>query len=54
MSEIRSWLEAIGLAQYADAFDADDIDMELRSGSTEQSAISDGDLAGSIGHRAAI
>jgi hypothetical protein len=29
MSEIRNWLEAIGLAQYAGAFEANDIDMEL-------------------------
>jgi class 3 adenylate cyclase len=29
MSEIRNWLESIGLGQYADAFEANDIDMEL-------------------------
>ena len=29
MSAVRDWLEAIGLPQYADAFDANDIDMEL-------------------------
>jgi class 3 adenylate cyclase/predicted ATPase len=29
MSEIRKWLEAIGLAQYADAFEANEIDMDL-------------------------
>jgi class 3 adenylate cyclase len=29
MSAIRHWLEAIGLAQYADAFEANDIDMDL-------------------------
>jgi class 3 adenylate cyclase len=29
MSEIRKWLESIGLGQYADAFEANDIDMEL-------------------------
>src|SRR5215472_5404250 len=29
MSEIRKWLEAIGLSQYADAFEANAIDMEL-------------------------
>jgi class 3 adenylate cyclase/tetratricopeptide (TPR) repeat protein len=29
MSAVRDWLEAIGLGQYADAFDANDIDMEL-------------------------
>ena len=29
MSEIRKWLEAIGLAQYADAFEANKIDLDL-------------------------
>jgi class 3 adenylate cyclase len=29
MSEVRSWLEAIGLAQYADAFEANEIEMDL-------------------------
>jgi hypothetical protein len=29
MSEIRSWLESIGLGQYADAFETNDIDMDL-------------------------
>src|ERR1700758_2650221 len=29
MSEVRNWLASIGLAQYADAFQANDIDMEL-------------------------
>jgi class 3 adenylate cyclase len=29
MSEIQKWLEAIGLAQYADAFEANEIDMDL-------------------------
>ena len=29
MSEVRTWLEGIGLAQYADAFEANDIDMDL-------------------------
>jgi SAM domain (Sterile alpha motif) len=29
MSEVRSWLEAIGLAQYADTFEANEIDMDL-------------------------
>ena len=29
MSAIRDWLEAIGLGQYADAFEANDIDSEL-------------------------
>jgi hypothetical protein len=29
MNEIREWLEAIGLSQYADAVQANDIDMDL-------------------------
>ena len=29
MSEIQKWLESIGLGQYADAFEANDIDMDL-------------------------
>jgi hypothetical protein len=29
MSEIRKWLEGIGLAQYAEAFDANEIGMDL-------------------------
>jgi len=28
MSDIRKWLEAIGLGQYSDAFETNDIDME--------------------------
>ncbi len=29
MNGIRNWLEAVGLSQYADAFEANDIDMDL-------------------------
>jgi class 3 adenylate cyclase len=29
MSEIRNWLESIGLGQYADAFEANEIGMDL-------------------------
>ena len=29
MSAVRNWLEAIGLGQYADAFEANDIDTDL-------------------------
>jgi len=29
MNEVRTWLEGIGLAQYADAFEANEIDMGL-------------------------
>jgi hypothetical protein len=29
MSAVRNWLEAIGLGQYGDAFEANDIDTDL-------------------------
>ena len=29
MSEIRKWLETVGLGQYAHAFETNDIDMDL-------------------------
>jgi SAM domain (Sterile alpha motif) len=29
MNAVRDWLEAIGLSQYADAFEANDIDADL-------------------------
>jgi hypothetical protein len=29
MSEIQKWLETIGLGQYADAFEANEIEMDL-------------------------
>jgi hypothetical protein len=29
MSDVRSWLEAIGLPQYADAFEVNEIDIDL-------------------------
>jgi hypothetical protein len=32
MNAVRRWLEAIGLAQYADAFEANDIDMDPPKG----------------------
>ena len=31
MSEVRKWLETVGLAQYANAFEANDIDIDLLS-----------------------
>ena len=34
MSAVRYWLEAIGLGQYADTFDANDITTELLRRST--------------------
>jgi SAM domain (Sterile alpha motif) len=30
MSEVRKWLEGIGLGQLAEAFEANDIDMDLK------------------------
>ena len=29
MSEVRKWLEAIGITQYANVFEANDLDMDL-------------------------
>lgn len=29
MNQVRTWLKAIGLAQYADVFEANDIEMDL-------------------------
>ena len=29
MSEVRKWLESIGLSQYADAFETNDLDIDL-------------------------
>jgi hypothetical protein len=37
MSEIRKWVEAIGLGQYAEAFEANDIDMDLLKQVNDQS-----------------
>jgi hypothetical protein len=31
MSEVRKWLETVGLAQYANASEANDIDIDLLS-----------------------
>ena len=31
MSDVRTWLEGIGLGQYADAFEANEIGMDLLS-----------------------
>jgi class 3 adenylate cyclase len=36
MSKVHEWLEAIGLAQYADAFEANDIDLDLLGQVDEQ------------------
>ena len=29
MSEVRKWLDTIGLTQYADAFEENDLDIDL-------------------------
>jgi hypothetical protein len=52
MSEIRKWLEAIGLGQYADAFESNDIDMDLLQHVHDQT-LKDIGIA-STGHRLRI
>jgi hypothetical protein len=52
MSEIRKWLDAIGLSQYADAFEANDIDMDLLQHVDDQT-LKDIGIA-SAGHRLRI
>ena len=49
MSDVRTWLETIGLAQYADAFEANDIDMDLLRQVDDQ-ALKDFGVS-STGHR---
>jgi hypothetical protein len=36
MSEVRTWLAEIGLGQYADAFEANDVEMDLPNGVDDQ------------------
>jgi hypothetical protein len=36
MSEVRTWLAEIGLGQYADAFEANDVEMDLLNGVDDQ------------------
>src|SRR5215469_6982233 len=52
MSEIRRWLEVIGLGQYADAFEANDIDMDLLTQVDDQMLKDIG--VSSAGHRLRI
>ena len=52
MREIRKWLESIGLGQYADAFEANDIDMDLLKQVDDQ-VLKDTGVA-SAGHRLRI
>jgi hypothetical protein len=52
MSEIRKWLDAIGLAQYGDAFEANDINMGLVKDIDDQALRELG--MSSTGHRLCI
>jgi class 3 adenylate cyclase len=52
MNEIRNWLEAIGLAQYAGAFETNDIDMDLLGQIGDQTLKDIG--VSSAGHRLRI
>jgi hypothetical protein len=52
MSALRDWLEAIGLAQYGDAFETNDIDMGLL-GQVDDQTLKDIGVA-SAGHRLRI
>ena len=52
MSEVRKWLEAIGLAQYADAFEANDLDIDLL-GQVDDQVLKDIGVS-SAGHRLRI
>ena len=52
MSEVRKWLEAIDLAQYADAFEANDLDIDLL-GQVDDQVLKDIGVS-SAGHRLRI
>ena len=52
MSEIRTWLDGIGLAQYANAFEANDIDIDLL-GQVDDQVLKDIGVS-SAGHRLRI
>jgi hypothetical protein len=52
MNGIRTWLEAIGLSQYADAFEVNDIDMDLL-GQVDDQTLKDIGIS-SAGHRLRI
>jgi class 3 adenylate cyclase len=52
MSEVRKWLEAIDLAQYADAFEANDLDIDLL-GQIDDQVLKDIGVS-SAGHRLRI
>jgi SAM domain (Sterile alpha motif) len=52
MSKVREWLEAIGLAQYADGFESNDIDLDLL-GQVDDQMLKDIGVS-SAGHRLRI
>jgi hypothetical protein len=52
MSEVRKWLDTIGLAQYADAFETNDLDIDLL-GQVDDQLLKDIGVA-SAGHRLRI
>ena len=52
MSEVRKWLEAIDLAQYANAFEANDLDIDLL-GQVDDQMLKDTGVS-SAGHRLRI
>ena len=52
MSEVREWLEAIGLPQYAEAFEANDIEVDLL-GQLDDQVLKDIGVS-SAGHRLRI
>src|SRR6476620_6808155 len=52
MSEVRKWLGAIGLAQYADAFETNDLDIDLL-GQVDDKLLKDIGVS-SAGHRLRI
>jgi SAM domain (Sterile alpha motif) len=52
MSKVREWLEAIGLAQYADSFESNDIDLDLL-GQVDDQTLKDIGVS-SAGHRLRI
>jgi hypothetical protein len=52
VNEIRSWLDRIGLAQYTDAFEANDINIDLL-GQVDDQVLKDIGVA-SAGHRLRI
>ena len=52
MSEVRKWLDSIGLAQYADAFETNDLDIDLL-GQVDDQLLKDIGVS-SAGHRLRI